>query len=222
MSQQNDLLRICSQCQKPPTGSNQLQVCSGCRQYYYCGVECQKLHWPRHKPLCKELRSNPKQALLAKKAISIFNNNKDLLDLISLIAYHNMSQYLYPISQQVKPCIIHVLMTSFNCPDSVARSQSNPPDLLTTAANSTYTLRVCYEFPNPGDIVNYQPDRLNIMLSTMIDPEQKVSLNLLVFMDLDTVKQNYLCTDVYINYSKYVWPARILVRGGEITAMSVY
>jgi hypothetical protein len=30
-----------------------LQLCSRCKQVNYCGIECQKKHWPTHKLVCK-------------------------------------------------------------------------------------------------------------------------------------------------------------------------
>jgi hypothetical protein len=29
--------------------------CSGCRTAYYCSSRCQRVCWPRHKPVCKAL-----------------------------------------------------------------------------------------------------------------------------------------------------------------------
>ena len=31
-----------------------MQVCSQCRVARYCGVACQRAHWPAHKPECRE------------------------------------------------------------------------------------------------------------------------------------------------------------------------
>lgn len=31
-----------------------LKKCARCREAYYCGVECQRKHWPVHKKDCKK------------------------------------------------------------------------------------------------------------------------------------------------------------------------
>mmetsp|Transcript_44422 Transcript_44422/g.108554 ORF Transcript_44422/g.108554 Transcript_44422/m.108554 type:complete len:111 (+) Transcript_44422:556-888(+) len=36
--------------------SGKLLVCSKCKRTYYCGGECQKKDWEKHKPLCKKWR----------------------------------------------------------------------------------------------------------------------------------------------------------------------
>lgn len=41
--------------------SKSLKTCQPCKLYRYCSVEHQKIHWPRHKPVCKianELNEN--------------------------------------------------------------------------------------------------------------------------------------------------------------------
>jgi len=30
--------------------------CAGCKTYYYCSKECQKLHWSHHKRFCKQIK----------------------------------------------------------------------------------------------------------------------------------------------------------------------
>lgn len=36
------------------SGGRRLECCGKCRQVYYCGKECQSLHWPEHKASCKK------------------------------------------------------------------------------------------------------------------------------------------------------------------------
>lgn len=202
MSRQNDKpAKTCSYCQKPQDQSNSLQVCSGCKVHYYCGVKCQKLHWPRHKSRCKDIKENPQQAALAKKAMDAFDDNVDLFNMVALIAYHRMQNSLN--TQSARPCIIHVMITSFS-----------PPDI--NHNNPSYTVAIDYMFPDPNDIVNYEPDQLNIMLSTILDG--RFSMTSIRYMDLNAVKKNYLGTNAHIDYSKYAWPAKINVSDGKMYA----
>ncbi len=39
-------------CKKRDT---KLQRCKGCKTVYYCSVECQKEHWPKHGPMCRAI-----------------------------------------------------------------------------------------------------------------------------------------------------------------------
>ena len=49
----------CAQCNVDGiTGSNlKLMRCGGCQSVWYCCVECQKEHWPKHKKFCKARRA---------------------------------------------------------------------------------------------------------------------------------------------------------------------
>ena len=31
------------------------KLCKGCGLFKYCGKECQRMHWPKHKPICQEI-----------------------------------------------------------------------------------------------------------------------------------------------------------------------
>jgi len=42
--------RICLTCQKPDPAKK----CGACKAVYYCSINCQKKHWPKHKELCKK------------------------------------------------------------------------------------------------------------------------------------------------------------------------
>lgn len=46
--------RACASCTRalPVTAD----VCSSCREAFYCGPACQKAHWPQHKAACKQTR----------------------------------------------------------------------------------------------------------------------------------------------------------------------
>ncbi|RDX52860.1 hypothetical protein OH76DRAFT_131183 [Lentinus brumalis] len=48
-----DALRRCNKCFKPQTAGVSLRKCGGCSTVVYCSLECQKVQWPRHKPLCR-------------------------------------------------------------------------------------------------------------------------------------------------------------------------
>jgi len=50
--------QTCSWCSKPPVLDSagmavRLLRCSWCRAAFYCGIECQRAHWPAHKVGCK-------------------------------------------------------------------------------------------------------------------------------------------------------------------------
>lgn len=45
----------CTRCHTPPSEGSKLHVCAGCQTAAYCGVECQRAHWPSHKLDCKAL-----------------------------------------------------------------------------------------------------------------------------------------------------------------------
>lgn len=46
--------RICDQCgaEETPTVSK-FRLCGGCMTTQYCSPDCQKIHWPSHKPICQ-------------------------------------------------------------------------------------------------------------------------------------------------------------------------
>ncbi|OJT07669.1 hypothetical protein TRAPUB_1468 [Trametes pubescens] len=51
----------CAFCERDETASGdeevQLDRCSGCRMTRYCGTECQRKDWPRHKVTCAMVHS---------------------------------------------------------------------------------------------------------------------------------------------------------------------
>ncbi|TFK88280.1 hypothetical protein K466DRAFT_77323 [Polyporus arcularius HHB13444] len=48
-----DSLRRCNRCFSPQTAGVRLRRCGGCSTVVYCSLECQKVQWPLHKPLCR-------------------------------------------------------------------------------------------------------------------------------------------------------------------------
>ena len=42
-------LKFCESCKRPQM---QMRKCSGCLWARYCSKNCQKQHWPCHKPVC--------------------------------------------------------------------------------------------------------------------------------------------------------------------------
>ncbi|RPD60273.1 hypothetical protein L226DRAFT_555144 [Lentinus tigrinus ALCF2SS1-7] len=47
----------CAGCQKDATSSMELQRCSRCKLTRYCGTECQRDDWKRHKQTCSQIYS---------------------------------------------------------------------------------------------------------------------------------------------------------------------
>eukprot|EP00798_Chlamydomonas_sp_ICE-L_P011009 gene11009-18973_t len=47
------LVKNCSGCGLPDGEGRKLKWCQRCHNNAYCGAECQKADWPRHKPICK-------------------------------------------------------------------------------------------------------------------------------------------------------------------------
>eukprot|EP01084_Bolivina_argentea_P299216 515739_1 len=41
--------------------SKNLLRCAGCKQSYYCNIECQRAQWKKHKKICKKLRKTQKE-----------------------------------------------------------------------------------------------------------------------------------------------------------------
>lgn len=41
---------VCHVCK---TKSKRLKTCQACKLYRYCSVDHQRIHWPRHRPVCK-------------------------------------------------------------------------------------------------------------------------------------------------------------------------
>uniref|UniRef100_A0A0W0FHU4 MYND-type domain-containing protein n=1 Tax=Moniliophthora roreri TaxID=221103 RepID=A0A0W0FHU4_MONRR len=54
--------RICDQCGKIETPIAKFRLCGSCMTAKYCSQECQKSHWPSHKPICQNTRSQTAKA----------------------------------------------------------------------------------------------------------------------------------------------------------------
>ena len=46
----------CVNCQKVANAGQVFMQCSGCKAVRYCGRQCQKQHWSRHKCLCQAIQ----------------------------------------------------------------------------------------------------------------------------------------------------------------------
>ena len=53
-------LETCAHCAKPRAMVGALRACSRCQQARYCGVECQRAHWPAHKRACHAAPAAPR------------------------------------------------------------------------------------------------------------------------------------------------------------------
>jgi hypothetical protein len=49
--------RICDQCGQVESPTVRFRLCGGCMITQYCSQECQKMHWPQHKPICQHTTS---------------------------------------------------------------------------------------------------------------------------------------------------------------------
>jgi hypothetical protein len=54
--------RICDQCGTVETPAVKFRLCGGCMTTQYCSQDCQKIHWPSHKPICQHTAEQIKQA----------------------------------------------------------------------------------------------------------------------------------------------------------------
>lgn len=50
------LAASCGNCKDPNTAKRELNRCSKCKLIRYCGVECQRMDWQRHKEICKTVK----------------------------------------------------------------------------------------------------------------------------------------------------------------------
>lgn len=86
---------LCSSC---CLASMSMQACTGCKQVYYCGKNCQKLHWKNtHKLECKYLNSmrphTPVGALMAvMRALLLSRHDQDKATSFEQMESHSIAQ----------------------------------------------------------------------------------------------------------------------------------
>jgi hypothetical protein len=177
----------------------QLLVCSNCKRTYYCNKTCQKLAWPEHKIHCKELNKKPEQALLIKKSLKIIGDNIELMKFMSILAYHN--SLLMSIDQ---PYIVECQIITFN--DN----------------NAEYSLEVSMIDVNPEIEPKYQPDHINIALRCTFLSGTLSSTCAMAMMPKNIVVLSHeiLSSSSEFDLDKYVWPALIIVKNGEMNVVT--
>jgi hypothetical protein len=47
---------FCGNCGRAQSVELKLKRCKQCHMFFYCSAECQKHHWPIHKPYCMQVR----------------------------------------------------------------------------------------------------------------------------------------------------------------------
>jgi ankyrin repeat protein len=62
--------------------------CGRCKHPSYCSKDCQRIHWPTHKPICNVLQSNPNALLAAAQT-------KNLHEIKILVSGGADVNYLY-------------------------------------------------------------------------------------------------------------------------------
>ena len=79
MSEGNDkdtnTAMFCASCGTPGSDDTKLKKCNACYLVRYCGVKCQRNHWPKHKKECKRRAAELKDELLFKQPDSTHNGD---------------------------------------------------------------------------------------------------------------------------------------------------
>ena len=57
----------CASCGITANDEIKLSKCNGCHYFAYCGIKCQKEHWPKHKLFCKARAAELRDELLFKQ-----------------------------------------------------------------------------------------------------------------------------------------------------------
>ncbi|KAF8635069.1 hypothetical protein AX15_000559 [Amanita polypyramis BW_CC] len=78
--------RVCDQCGAIETPTKRFRLCGGCMTTQYCSPDCQKIHWPSHKPICQHTQTQlstppptPTDPNLAKNLRKFTSAHADLL-----------------------------------------------------------------------------------------------------------------------------------------------
>ncbi|KAH6884338.1 hypothetical protein BKA70DRAFT_1205478 [Coprinopsis sp. MPI-PUGE-AT-0042] len=75
-SQKQRGYRICDNCGVPETPAVKFRLCGGCMSGQYCSQDCQRAHWPSHKPICQHIgQQAPKASALTSSA----DTNEDIV-----------------------------------------------------------------------------------------------------------------------------------------------
>eukprot|EP00798_Chlamydomonas_sp_ICE-L_P011007 gene11007-18971_t len=85
------LEKRCKECGLVEGGDKKLKWCQRCHSASYCGAECQKADWPRHKPICKEYQDTLKLSQEAHGDEGALGTNRQNQWL------HRVEPFLYPL-----------------------------------------------------------------------------------------------------------------------------
>jgi MYND finger len=54
--------KVCAECGATESSGKAINRCQACKSIHYCGQNCQKKHWPLHRPECLRIRGKPVSA----------------------------------------------------------------------------------------------------------------------------------------------------------------
>ena len=93
----------CESCGKDDKGNKR---CTGCFMVWYCGQECQKKEWEKHKAECKETRKEYKSVMLAKDLSKFYGDE----NLGVRQAFSFLSGKHYEINSEAQPKKSHFVV----------------------------------------------------------------------------------------------------------------